>query len=70
MVGEKLEAGVPAAVFLVLAVLAVFLVLVAAAILDLGEEAAPVSGGLVIILAAFGVGLVVHCHNPSADTQA
>lgn len=28
------------------------------------------TGGLVIILAALGVGVVVHCHNPSANTHA
>ena len=37
---------------------------------DLALDALALRVGAEIMLIAFGVGLVVHCHSPSADTHA
>ena len=39
-------------------------------VVDADLTAGLATGGAVMILAVLGVGVVVHCHNPSADTHA
>lgn len=67
VVGGKLELEAVEDV-LGLVVLAVFLAAATLAAADL--EAAVLAGGAVMTLTAAGVASVVHCHNPSAETQA
>ena len=67
VVGEKLELEAVED-FLGLVVLVVFLAAATLAVADLDDVA--LAGGAVITLTAAGVATVVHCHSPSADTQA